>query len=154
GYVTRGGLQQKPGKTVRLAYAFTKGQTMLLRLPQPTDGHALRVITSPDVAQSAGPGGTLTLDFQDVRVPARIVAVARRFPDAQAESEGFVIADEQRLATTLDADAPGTGTPLELWLATSSHSVPTVAAALSRPPFNALAVSSQRDLRDSLSSDP
>jgi len=154
GYVTRGGLQQRPGKRIGLSYAFTQGQTMLLRLPQPTDGHALRVIASPDVAQSAGPGGTLTLDFQDVRVPARIVAVARRFPDAQEAGEGFVIADEQRLVTTLDADAPGTGTPGELWLATPSRSVPSVADALSRPPFDTLAMSSRRDLSDSLSSDP
>ena len=154
GYVTRGGLRQHPGTRIGLSYAFTQGQTMLLRLPQPTDGHELRVLASPDVAQSAGPGGTLTLDFQDVRVPARVVAVARHFPGAQEEGQGFVIADEQRLATTLDADAPGTGTPGELWLATPSRSVPSVAAALSRPPFDALVTSSRRHLRNSLSSDP
>jgi len=154
GYVTRGGLRQEPGTKLGLSYAFTQGQTMLLRLPQPTDGKTLRVIASPDVARSAGPGGTLTLDFQDVRIPARIVAVARRFPDAQEESEGFVIADEQRLATTLDADAPGTGTPLEVWLATPSRSISRLSGALSRPPFDALVTSSRRDLRDSLASDP
>ena len=154
GYVTRGGLHQRPGRLVGLSYAFTQGQTMLLRLPQPTDGKALRVIASPDVARSAGPGGSLMLDFQDVRVPARIVAVADRFPDAEEQGEGFVVADEQRLATTLDADAPGTGTPGELWLAVRSRSVPAVAASLRRPPYTALVTSSQRDLHSSLASDP
>jgi hypothetical protein len=154
GFVTRGGLRLTTGSRIGLTYAFTQGQTMLLRLPQPTDGKSLRVIASPDVAQSAGPGGTLTLDFQDVRVPARIVAVAKRFPNSEQEGEGFVIADEQRLATTLDAGSPGTGTPLELWLSTPYRSLDTVAAALGRPPFDSLTVSSQRDLRDMLASDP
>jgi hypothetical protein len=154
GFVTRGGLRQRAGRPVGLSYAFTEGQTMLLRLPQPTDGRSLRVIASPDVARSAGPGGALVLDFQDVRVPARVVAVANRFPDAQQQDEGFVIADEKRLATALDADAPGTGTPSELWLAAPSGSVPTVAAALRRAPFDALAVASQRAVRRSLASDP
>ena len=154
GFVTRGGLRQHMGRKFELSYAFTEGQTMLLRLPQPTDSRPLRVIASPDVARSAGPGGSLILDFQDVRVPARVVAVAGRFPAAQEQEEGFVIAEEKGLATALDADAPGTGTPGELWLAAPSGTIGTVAAALRRPPFDALVVSSQRALRQSLSSDP
>lgn len=154
GFVTRGGLRQRTGARLGLSYAFTEGQTMLLRLPQPTDGRTLRVIASPDVAHSAEPDGSILLDFADVRVPARIVAVADRFPAAQEQGEGFVVADEKRLATTLDADAPGTATPGELWLAVPSTSVDAVATALRRPPFDSLVVSSQRALRHSLSSDP
>jgi hypothetical protein len=127
---------------------------MLLRLPQPTDGRALPVVVSPDVARSAGDDGSLLLDFQGVRVPARVAAVARRFPAAGDQDQGFVIADEGRLATALDADSPGTGTPGELWLDVPSRSVTTVAAALRQPPYASLAVSSRRDLLHDLATDP
>src|SRR5262249_18686623 len=94
------------------------------------------------------------LDFQGVRLPARIVAVARRFPDSQQQGEGFVIADESRLATALDADLPGTGTPAEVWLSTLGGTDRAVAAALAKPPFGALTVASRRSLQQSLAADP
>ncbi|HET9051742.1 MAG TPA: hypothetical protein VFO60_08560, partial [Candidatus Dormibacteraeota bacterium] len=68
---------------VRLSYAFTTGQTVLLRRRQATDGRPLRVIASPSVARAAGPGGVVVLDFGTGRVPARIVGVASRFPDSE-----------------------------------------------------------------------
>jgi hypothetical protein len=155
GFVTRAGLRQAPSPgAVSLSYAFTEGQSMLLRLPQPTDGRALPVVVSPDVARSASDDGSLLLDFQGVRVPARVAAVARRFPAAGDQDQGFVIADEGRLATALDADSPGTGTPGELWLDVPSRSVATVAAALRQPPYASLAVSSRRDLLHDLATDP
>src|SRR5439155_4263864 len=147
GWVARGGAVLR-GPVV--TYAFDQGQTMLLRLPQPTDGRRLRVIASPDVARNAGPGGTLALDFQDVRVPARIVAVATRFPAAEQSGEGFVIADESRLQTALDARLPGRGAPAELWIS----GTPRTEAMLSRPPFDVLQLASRRDLERSLRSDP
>src|SRR5205085_3843310 len=55
GWVTTGGGRLTHG---RLSYAFDQGQTILLRLPQPTDGHPLRVVVSPEIAGGAGPDGT------------------------------------------------------------------------------------------------
>src|SRR5207247_7214157 len=86
GWVTRGGGRLAHG---HLSYAFDEGQTILLRLPQPTDRQPLRVVVSPEGAGAAGPGGTITLDLQDQRLPARIVGVAARFPDADQQGEGF-----------------------------------------------------------------
>src|SRR5207237_5927948 len=108
----------------RLTYRFTEAQTMLVRLQQPTDGRLLRVIAGRDVARSAGPGGTLTLDFGSAKVPARIVGVATRFPQSEAAGEGFVIADESRLSTALDSQLPGLGTPAELWLRSPGKAAP------------------------------
>jgi hypothetical protein len=147
GWVTRGGARFANG---RLSYAFSQGQTILLRLPQPTDGRPLRVVVSPEIASAAGPQGTITLDLQNERLPARIVGVATRFPDADQQDEGFVIADESRLATALDARLPGTGTPGELWLS----GPPQAERALHRPPFSALDVTSRRAIERSLAGDP
>ena len=62
---------------------------MIVRLPQPTDNRPLRVLVSPDVARSAPSNGLITLDFQDAQLAARIVGVARRFPDSEQQGEGF-----------------------------------------------------------------
>ncbi|MHB8641707.1 MAG: FtsX-like permease family protein [Gaiellaceae bacterium] len=144
GWVARGGAQIVGD---RVSYAFTSGQTFLLRPPQVTDGRPLRVVVSPDVARSAGPRGSLTLDFQDQQVPARIVGVAARFPAAEQSGEGFVVAEESNLATVLDARQPGTGAPTELWLAGG----PRLEPALEQLP---VAVASRRDLERGLATDP
>jgi hypothetical protein len=153
GFLPRHGLRVRAGTPSSLAYAFTQGQTMLLRLPQPTDGKPLAVLASPDVARGAL-GGSLVLDFQDVRVPAHVVAVAKRFPAADDQGEGFVVADERQLAAMLDADAPGTGTAGELWLSVPSSSEQRVQRALAQPPFTSLDASSRRSLEHELAADP
>ncbi len=140
------------GRTV--SYSFTSDLTMLLRLPQATDNRPLRVIVSPAVAQGAGPGGSLTLAFPQAQVPAQIVGVATRFPDAQESDEGFVIADESRLATALNASLPGTGTPDEVWLSVPRSAVGRVAGELAKPPFAALDLASRRDIERTLAADP
>ncbi len=151
GWIARGGARLRDD---HVSYAFTTGQTMLLRRPQATDGRPLRVVVSPEIARTAGPGGSLTLDFQDAQVPARIVGVARRFPDSEQQGEGFVIADESRLATALDSRLPGTGTPQELWLAVPKHAVGRVEGELRGPPFAALALDSRADIQRGLAGDP
>src|SRR5437588_707284 len=147
GWVARGGARLAHR---RVTYSFTQGQTILLRLPQPTDGHALRVVVSPEIASAAGPNGSITLDLQDQQLPARIVGVAARFPDADQQDEGFVIADESRLATALDARLPGTGTPGEIWLS----GPPQAEQTLRRAPFAVLDVASRRAIERSLAGDP
>ena len=154
GFVSIGGGQLERGALPRLTYSLGESQTLVVRLPQQTDARPLRVVVSPDVARSAGPGGSLVLDFQDVQVSAQVVGVARRFPDAEQYGEGFVVADESRLATALDAGAPGTGTPGEVWLAVPPSSDRSVAAALREPPFDSVTVASRRALERALATDP
>ncbi|HZO50288.1 MAG TPA: FtsX-like permease family protein, partial [Gaiellaceae bacterium] len=154
GFVPRHGLRVLQAAPPRLAYSFAGGQTMLLRLPQPTDGRPLPAVVSPGVAQAASPDGLVTLDFQDTRVPARVAAVARRFPAADDGGEGFVVVDERRLATALDADAPGSGVPGEAWVSVPERSARALAARLARPPFSSLVVADRRAEQRRLASDP
>ena len=150
GWVARGGGQLREGTPARLTYAFTLDQSVVMRLPQATDGRPLRVLVSPNVARSAPSDGVITLDFQDVRLPAQIVGVADRFPDSNDLGQGFVLVDESHLATALGSDAPGTSNPDELWLSGPA----SAGGALSRPPFTALQLSSRRDLRQHLADRP
>jgi hypothetical protein len=136
---------------VRFAFQDTGG-TLLLRPRQPTDGRALPVVVSPDLAAAAGGRGSrIVLDFQDVQVPAVIRATAKRFPGIAADAGSFAIADGTSLSTAVDADAPGEGTPGEVWIATDRPAV--AGRALGRPPFSSLVVASQRALERDLAGD-
>jgi ABC-type antimicrobial peptide transport system permease subunit len=133
-----------------LTYAFTLDQSIVARLPQPTDGHPLPAVVSSNLARLSPPGSVITLDFQGAEVPARVVGVASRFPDSQDLGQGFVVVDESRLATALGADAPGTSEPDELWLSGPA----SAEAELGRPPFASLQLASRRDMRSQLASQP
>jgi hypothetical protein len=148
-----GGTITARGPDARLRYAFPDVRTIVVRPREPTDGTPLRIVTSPDVARTAGPGGLLTLDFLEPPVRARVVGIATRFPTLQPD-EPFAIAEESRLATALDSDAPGTGRPDELWLSAPNGSLGKVESALSRPPFSALARTSRAGMLRTLESDP
>jgi hypothetical protein len=137
----------------RLRYAFPDVRTIVMRPREPTDGRPLPIIASPDVARAAGPGGLMTLDFLEPPVRARVVAVATRFPTLQPD-EPFAIAEETRLATALDADAPGTGRPNELWLSAPGGSLSRIESALGRPPFASLARLSRDGALSRLEADP
>jgi hypothetical protein len=154
GWVATGDGTVHPGPPIRLSYDFTSGQTVLLRRPQVTDRGALRVLVSPAIAKAAGPGALLTLDFQEAQIPARIVGVASRFPGADDQGYGFVVADESRLATALDSLLPGTGTPTELWLSVPPGRSADVARKLREPPFASLEVSARDELEHTLRTDP
>jgi hypothetical protein len=133
-----------------LNYAFLAGQTVVVRRPQVTDTQPLLALVSPDVAGTTPVGGTIVLNFQSTQLPVKIVGIASRFPASQDEGQGFVVVDESSLATALDADAPGTGTPDELWVSGAK----SLAAKLARRPFSALDVASRRGLQQQLVSDP
>ena len=152
GFVGRHGLQVQDGTEVSVEYAFTEGQTLVLRRPQSTDGRPLRVVASPDVARSAGADGSLVLDVQGTRIPATVVGVADRFPASQEQGEGFVVADESRLQAALDADVPGSGTPTEVWLA--AHDPARLGTVLARPRFVPLDRASRIEIVRRLVSDP
>jgi hypothetical protein len=148
-----GGRASAFGDGVRVTYSFAQSQTVLLRPREPTDGEPLRVIASPAVARVAAPGGRLTLDFEDERLSAQVVATARRFPTIQPD-EPFVVTEETRLATALDADAPGTGEPDELWLRVPPGAARAVRGAFQLPPFSALVQTSRTGLQEQRDHDP
>jgi len=143
------------GEGTRVRYAFQDtGRNLVLRQPQPTDDAAMPVVVSPEIARAAGGvGGTTTLDFQDTQIEARVVGVASRLPSVPAETGPFVLADEAWLSTAIDANAPGEGTPREIWIAAPGDAG-RAAAALSRPPFASLDVASRAAEEHRLASDP
>jgi hypothetical protein len=135
-----------------LRYALDGSTNGLLRPVQPTDGQPVPVVASPDLAALAGRDHVLGMTVEGVDALAvRVVAVARRFPTA---GRSFVIADQAELATALNSNDPGAGTPIELWLGVRPSERGQVAAALGRRPFSALQVSSQAAIEASLAGQP
>jgi predicted lysophospholipase L1 biosynthesis ABC-type transport system permease subunit len=92
------------------------------------------------------------LDFQDVQVPVRIVAVAARMPTVPSDSGPFVLGDGSWLSTAINAGAPGQGTPDEIWL--SARNERAAATALQRLPFAGLLVTSRSRVEHQLATDP
>jgi hypothetical protein len=128
-------------------------QTALLRPREPTDGHPLPMVVSPDVARAAAPGGLLTFEFGAQEVTGKVVAIARRFPGTAGAAGGVALADESHLETALDGDAPGTGRPLEIWLGAPRGAQRRVAAALRRPPYSALNLATRGGIERHLRAD-
>jgi hypothetical protein len=153
GWGGREGARRLPGTAVRLHVDLASGRSALLRPREPTDGRALPVLVSPDVARGAD-GGLVALQAGDQQLEGRVVGVARRLPGTADSGGSFVVADESRLQTALDASEPGTGRPLELWLSVPARERGAVAAALRRPPFAALTVDSRAGLERALRDDP
>jgi hypothetical protein len=149
-----GGSATRTREGARLSFSFSDtGARLVFRPHEPTDGKTMPVVVSRDVASAAGGvGSTTRLDFQDVEVPAQIVGVASRMPTVPESSGPFVLADAAWLHTAIDADAPGEGTPNEVWLAARDE--PAAAAALRRPPFAGLDVTSRADIQRTLEGDP
>jgi hypothetical protein len=146
-------LPRGPGARIRYSFPDT-GLHLVLRQAQPTDDQPMPVVASPDVARAAGGvGGTTTLDFQDTRIDAHIVGVASRMPSVPADTGPFVLADEAWLSTALNANAPGEGTPREIWISAGGDGG-RAAEALSRPPFANLDVASRAAEEHELASDP
>jgi hypothetical protein len=141
------------GEGARIRYSFSDtGLHLVLRPTQATDDEPMPVVASPEVARAAGGvGGTTTLDFQDTRVNARIVGVASRMPSVPADTGPFVLADEAWLSTALNANAPGEGTPREIWISGDGG---RAAETLGRPPFANLDVASRAAEEHRPASDP
>ena len=150
----RGGSATRTRGGVRLSFAFPDtGARLVFRPAEATDGRPMPVVVSPDVADAAGGVGSETrLDFQDVAITVRIAGVASLMPTVPASSGPFVLADGAWLETAIDADAPGEGTPNEVWL--SARDEPAAAAALRVPPFAGLAVTSRAAIERQLAGDP
>jgi hypothetical protein len=109
-----------PGSgAVALVSFAASGTPGVLRPAQPTDTHPVPVLTDPQTAASAGPGGRIALTVDGLPVIARVVGVLSRFPTLPPGSAGFVVADETTLAAALDAQLPGQGRADELWISTA-----------------------------------
>ena len=154
GWIGRNGARRVAARAVRVRYGLSEGQSALFRPRQPTDGHPFPVVVSPDVARSAAPGGLLTIQNGDQHVTARVVAVLHRFSGTADGDGSFVIADESHLQTALDADGPGTGRPLEIWLSVPREENSAVTDALAHGRFSQLAVASRAQLEHDLRATP
>ena len=80
----------------------------------------------------------LPIDAATGTIVGRIVGTVNRIPTV---ANDVVIADGPTLETALSATAPGTGNANEVWLDAPAGHDRAVAAALRRPPFDALDVS-------------
>jgi hypothetical protein len=141
---------QAAGSDLAVTYAFTGDRTIVragaaaAQLPVP-------VIVDPQTAAIAA-GGTLQLVIGgNTPIPARIVAVADRFPTMGPR---FVVAATTTLAKALDTREPGTGGVTELWLDAPPSSVDALRTALAQPPYDQLALTLRDELRARLAGDP
>jgi hypothetical protein len=152
GWITRGTARPATAPGAGLRYALDGSVNGFYRPRQPTDGRAVPVVASPGIASLAGRDGILHMTVEGADpLTVRIAAVADRFPTAGG---AFVVADERDLATTLNADDPGTATPVEVWLAVPPGRRAGVGAALRKPPFSVLDVHSREDVQSRLASEP
>jgi hypothetical protein len=146
-------LSRGDGARVRFSFPDT-GLHLVLRPVQPTDGHLMPVVVSPDIARAAGGvGGTTVLDFQDTHIDARIVGVASRMPSIPADTGPFVLADAAWLSTAINSNAPGEGSPSEVWISAPGDDG-SVGEALRRAPFSSLVVASRAAGERRLAGDP
>jgi hypothetical protein len=87
-------------------------------------------------------------------VSGKVAGIARRFPGTADGGGSFVLAEESHLQTMLDADQPGTGWPIELWLAVPRRELGHAEEALRQRPFRSLSSSSRQGVAHELRSDP
>ena len=142
-----GGVTAAPGG--RLDYLVTGNAVALFRARQPTDDHPVPIVATQRLANAAGPGGVLPLLAGNGAVVGRVVGILRRMPTVSGDA---VVADESTVATALNSSSPGSGATNEVWLDAPARA--HVAAALRRPPFDALEVSSHDAVLSDLRSEP
>jgi hypothetical protein len=152
GWVGVNGVEvESGGGETSLRYFVTKQASSRFRPRQPTDGRAVAVVASPRIARAAGSDAVLPVQLLGQQLPARVVAVARRFPSIEGD---FVIADDRTLSTALNTEAPGTAVMNEVWLGAPPGRLAEVEAALRRPPFSLLRLESRSALEANLRNDP
>jgi len=138
------GLDVRPSlHSVRIRYAVGTEATARLRMRQPTDGHFVNIAVSPELARAAGNRGVLPLDVLGTEVAARVVAVVRHFPTVHGN---VVLADQQWIATALNANDPGPPFYNEVWI--DARRPEHVAEALAAPPFRGMSVVNRSDVSE------
>jgi hypothetical protein len=136
---------------VRLRFSDS-GTPGIVRPTQPSDLHPLPILADPATAAAAAPGEQIALTVDGLPVDARIVGVLKRFPTLSADQAGFIVADETRLASALDASLPGQGRPDELWIDASRPGA--LRAALHSRSLRTLTARFRADVERQLRSDP
>ncbi len=140
------------GAGVELRFVLTPQRSARLRAPQPTDVDLPEVLASPRLAELAGGvGGVLPLRVGGAVANVRVGGVVQRFPGT---SDEIVVGDRAALRTAINAEAPGAARENEVWIAAAPEREQAVAAALMRPPFHVLAVTSRADLERESRRDP
>lgn len=141
-----------PGDTVSVRFTLTNERVTRLRPPTPTDAEPLPVLATPRIAGAAARDGSIAVLVAGEQLPARVVGTVERFPTVRGEA---VVADGEALLAALNAARPGAARVNEIWVGTRSEAeARAVAARLSRPPFNVLAVGSRRALEQEARRDP
>ncbi|MDQ3865580.1 MAG: hypothetical protein M3304_01940, partial [Actinomycetota bacterium] len=138
--------------TGRLTYVVTNASATRFRVRQPTDGEPVPIVASPRLAAAADAEGLLSLRLAAGELTTRVVGTAERFPTASGD---FVLADERTVATTMNAERPGSASPSEVWISSRSEAaLPPLAEALARPPFDLLDVRSRAVYERSVKTEP
>jgi hypothetical protein len=128
------------------------GAPGVLRPAQPSDTTPVPVLTDPQTAAAAGPGGRIAVTVDGLPVIARVAGVLDRFPALAPGSAGFVVADEATLAAALDAQLPGQGQANELWI--SAGNLTRLRAALGSGPLAQLDPTFRADIDHELQNAP
>jgi hypothetical protein len=133
----------------RIRYVVTGDSVARFRARQPTDDHPIPIVASQRLADAAGPGGVLPLNVATATIIGRVVGTVNRLPTVD---EDVVAADGPTVATALGAEAPGSGSPNEVWLDAADER--RAAHALRGPPFGSLDVSAHNALLADLRAEP
>ncbi len=152
-WVGVGGVDLRPATGgIELRHVITPQRSARVRPRQPTDGHPPAVLATQALVDLAGGvGGLLPLQVGGEPVPVRVAGVLERFPGVTGD---LVVGDRVTLETAVEAAAPGAGRANEVWLDVAPARRSVVEAALSRPPFRALAAESRRALEEDAHRDP
>jgi ABC-type antimicrobial peptide transport system permease subunit len=138
------------GGTAEVRYVITPTLQTRFRPREPGDAGPIPVISSPNLAAAAGPGGVVPVQIVDQQFLVKVVGVARRFPTLTGS---YVVADESSLFGVLNGEVPGSGQVEEVWVDGRTDAGP-VDRALTRPPFDVLALQTYSGAVAALSADP
>jgi hypothetical protein len=130
--------------TVSMRYAVGTKVVARLRARQPTDGRLVPVVVSPELDRAAGARGVLPLDVLGTRVLTRVVGVVRHFPTVDGN---VLLADQETIATALDASEPGPPFYNEVWVNDPDQA--RLQRALETPLLESMAVVRRSSLADS-----
>jgi hypothetical protein len=142
GWIGTNGVQALGPRTI--SYVVSPQLTSRFRARQLTDGHAVPVLATPNIAAAAA-GGRLVLSVEGQPLVAQVVGTINRFPSVDGDA---VVADGEAVATALNVESPGAAATNEIWLSTPNVD------ALRRPPFNVLAIDTHAQVESTLRADP
>jgi hypothetical protein len=130
-------------------FALSNTLQARFRPRQASDAGPVPVLATPRLAAAADAQGRLPVNLGRSQIVVRVVGTVERFPSVDGDA---LVADRDLLVTAANAAAPGTAEANEIWL--ESDDPAALAAALERPPFDALAVTTRAALATRLHADP